>query len=67
MEAGNWRKRGRRRRGRCKDSSETKAASPVKEKTGEGGTECMKIRGEEACEREERESNLESMREKIRH
>lgn len=37
MEAGSRRKRRSRWRGRCKDSSETKAASPVKEKTGEGG------------------------------
>jgi len=36
-----------RRRGICKDSSETNA---VKEKTGEGGKESIKTRGEEVCE-----------------
>lgn len=41
----------RRRRGTCKDSFETKAASPVKAKTGEGGIVCMKTSGEEARER----------------
>lgn len=52
MEAGSRRKRRRRRSGRCKASSETKSASPAK--TGEGGRECMKIRGEEEfkCDRE---------------
>lgn len=39
---------------RCKDSFETKAASPVKAKTGKGGIECMKKREEEACEPERR-------------
>lgn len=45
-----WRrKKRRRRRGRCEESSETNAGCPVKEKT-EGGRDCMKARGEEACE-----------------
>lgn len=50
MEAGSRRKKRRRRRGRCKDPSETKAGIPVKEKTGDGGGDCMRTRGEEACE-----------------
>lgn len=51
MEEGSRRKRRRRRRsGTCEESSETESASPAKEKTGEGGRECMKTRGEEECE-----------------
>lgn len=50
MEAESGRKRLRRRRGRCKDSFETKTASSVKEKTGEGGRKCMKTTEVEACE-----------------
>lgn len=49
MEAGSRRKR-RRRSSRYMDSSETKSASPVKEKTGEGGRECIETRGMDACE-----------------
>lgn len=33
--------------GRCSDSFETKASSPIKENTGKGGKDCMKTRGEE--------------------
>lgn len=33
--------------GRCSDSFETKASSPIKENTGEEGKDCMKTRGQE--------------------
>ncbi len=44
MKAGSRRKRWRRRSGGCEDSSETKSAGPVGEKTGEGGRKRMKTR-----------------------
>lgn len=58
MEAASRRKRWRRR-GRSKDSFETKAASPVKAKTGEGGKECMKTTGECVSEKRVKENEKE--------
>lgn len=67
MEAGSRRKRRRRRSGRCKDSSETRSASPVEEKTGEGGRGVHENkRGGSVRVRRERRSKLESMREKAK-